>query len=137
MDFLQVKFLNAGLAKYDSMIVVRLYQAMLAIFSIMSGFFYFDEVSRLDSLSIGMFCLGVAVVLAGMGVGMLKRLRTGGPLEHRPPVVATPASPLLDTPVFPSYTVPVPPADDDSGTSSDVDSPTKIIVHPQSPVTTV
>jgi hypothetical protein len=132
-----VKFLNAGLAKYDSMIVVRLYQAMLAIFSIMSGFFYFDEVSRLDSLSIGMFCLGVSVVLAGMAVGMLKRLRTGGPLERRAPAAppATPATPLLISPAPQSYTVPVPaPVDEDSG-SSDVDTPTDINGRPHTPVT--
>lgn len=97
--------MNVGLSKYDSMIVVRLYQAMLAIFSILSGFFYFDEISRLNGFAIGMFCLGVSFVLAGMGVGMLKRLKTGK-LDPEPVIIAAPAvgSPLLtDAVIVPNY----------------------------------
>ena len=69
----QVKFLNVGLAKYDSMIVVRLYQSMLAMFSILSGYFYFDEVEGQSALSIGIFCLGMGIVLIGIAVGMLRK----------------------------------------------------------------
>ena len=70
---LQVKYLNAGLAKYDSMVTVRLYQSMLAIFSVLSGFFYFNEIAQQSPSSLGLFCCGVALVLWGIVVGLFHR----------------------------------------------------------------
>ncbi len=50
--------MNLGLGKYDSVLIVRMYQSMLAVFSILSGYFYFDEISAQSTLSIGIFFVG-------------------------------------------------------------------------------
>ena len=71
---------------------------MLAIMSILSGFFYFNEVAAQTPKSIGLFCAGVAIVLIGIAVGMLRKLQTGAlvpTLEDKMPVEKTSSSPLL------------------------------------------
>jgi hypothetical protein len=54
----QVKSLNSGLAKYDAMLIVRMYQSMLAVFSILSGFFYFNEIKSQTPVTLLLFFVG-------------------------------------------------------------------------------
>lgn len=62
----QVKFLNAGLARFDALVVIPVYQVFWMISGILGGAVVFDEFSTFDSLQWVMFPLGTVIAVAGM-----------------------------------------------------------------------
>jgi hypothetical protein len=69
---LQVRFMNSGLARYDSVRVIPVYQSSLVIASVYSGWTYWDEIAVQTPLSVGLFVAGCCLTLAGILVLSLK-----------------------------------------------------------------
>jgi hypothetical protein len=63
---LQIKFLNAGLKRYETMYIVPVYQVFWIISGILAGMFYFHEVEGLSEKEVRLFSLGVGISITGI-----------------------------------------------------------------------
>jgi hypothetical protein len=62
----QLKFLNGGLKRYESLFVVPVYQVFWITCGVMGALFYLDEVSSISNRDLGLFCLGALVSVFGI-----------------------------------------------------------------------
>jgi hypothetical protein len=63
---MQIKFLNAGLKRYEAMYVVPVYQVFWIISGILAGMFYFHEVEGLSEGQVRLFSLGAGISITGI-----------------------------------------------------------------------
>lgn len=63
---LQIKFLNAGLKRYEAMYVVPVYQVFWIISGILAGMFYFHEIQGLSEGQVRLFSLGAGISITGI-----------------------------------------------------------------------
>jgi uncharacterized membrane protein len=63
---IQIKFLNAGLKRYEAMYVVPVYQVFWIISGILAGMFYFHEIEGLSQRDVWLFMLGVVISITGI-----------------------------------------------------------------------
>uniref|UniRef100_A0A383W012 Magnesium transporter n=1 Tax=Tetradesmus obliquus TaxID=3088 RepID=A0A383W012_TETOB len=82
-----VSRLNKGLKMFPAMVIVPMLQICWTLFSILSGMLYFQEYQEMGWLQASMFCLGVAIVFAG--VFLLTKASTPAHPQSQP------ASPLV------------------------------------------
>lgn len=59
----QLNFLNLGLAKFDSLIVVPVYQSFWNVFSITGGLLFFQEYQYMDAKASWLYTLGILITL--------------------------------------------------------------------------
>ena len=64
--FGNLSFLNAGLRDFDALQVVPIYQTYWMLAGTVGGFVYFNEISEMSNLSIGMFTLGTLISILGI-----------------------------------------------------------------------
>lgn len=62
----QLKFLNGGLKRYESLFVVPVYQVFWIGNGVMGALFYFNEVDSISSRDLGLFFLGAIVSVFGI-----------------------------------------------------------------------
>ncbi|CAI0559808.1 unnamed protein product [Linum tenue] len=60
--------LNEGLAQFDAILIVPMFQIVWTFFSICTGFVYFQEYQVLDALRTTMFTLGMMCVFVGISL---------------------------------------------------------------------
>jgi len=63
---LQISFLNRGLATYDQITYVPIYQAMITIWGVVAGGIYFDEFKNFTVLQFFMFFTGLTCIAGGI-----------------------------------------------------------------------
>jgi len=68
----QVRYMNGGLARYDSSKIIPIYQSTLVFSGVASGYVYWDEVAAQTSTSLALFGVGCACTIAGVAVLGLK-----------------------------------------------------------------
>lgn len=69
----QLKFLNGGLKRYESLYVVPVYQVFWIGCGVLGALFYFDEVAGISGRDLGMFALGALISVFGI---LLHSMRT-------------------------------------------------------------
>ena len=62
----QIKFLNAGLERYEAMYIVPVYQVFWIMSGVLAGMFYFHEIDRLSEGQIRLFSLGAGISITGI-----------------------------------------------------------------------
>jgi magnesium transporter len=72
----QLNFLNTGLAKFDALVVVPIYQSFWNAFGITGGLIFFQEYKYMSTRDSVMYAIGILITL--MGVAILVRERTVG-----------------------------------------------------------
>lgn len=72
----QVSFLTKGLAKFDALIVVPIFQSFWGIFSLTGGLIFFQEHKYMDALDGAMYTLGVFITLVGVALLVKQRSTT-------------------------------------------------------------
>ncbi len=60
--------LNEGLRRFDSLIMLPIYQAFWIMSSVLTGIIYFQEYKAFDEMQAAMFTLGATMTLAGIYV---------------------------------------------------------------------
>lgn len=63
---LQIRFLNAGLQRYEAMYVVPVYQVFWIISGILAGMFYFHEINELSQNEVKLFAFGAVISITGI-----------------------------------------------------------------------
>jgi magnesium transporter len=76
----QVNFLNTGLAKFDALVVVPVYQSFWNAFGITGGLIFFQEYKLMSTRDAAMYACGILITL--MGVAILVRERAVGGKGH-------------------------------------------------------
>lgn len=82
----QVNFLNTGLAKFDALLVVPVYQSFWNAFGITGGLIFFQEYKLMSTSDSWMYALGIGITLVGIAM-LIKERRVSDPREdekHRP-----------------------------------------------------
>jgi len=64
--FLQIKWLNQGLQRFDALYMVPVFQAFWIVFSVISGLVVYDEAKDMTETSAFMFSIGVIVTVGGV-----------------------------------------------------------------------
>jgi uncharacterized membrane protein len=64
--FFQVKFLNGGLARFDALVMVPVYQSFWILMSVLGGIIYFEEYISMTSSQKFMFTLGGLITIFGI-----------------------------------------------------------------------
>jgi len=64
--FLQIKWLNQGLQRFDALYMVPVFQAFWIVFSVISGLVVYDEARDMTETSAFMFSIGVIVTVGGV-----------------------------------------------------------------------
>lgn len=77
----QVHFLNGGLARFDALVVVPVYQSFWILTSVLGGIMYFEEYVNMTRLQMCMFSVGGVITIAGIVV--LLKTRAGGDSDGR------------------------------------------------------
>lgn len=62
----QVFFLNGGLARFDALVVVPVYQSFWILMSVLGGIMYFAEYVSMTKTSLYMFTLGALITISGI-----------------------------------------------------------------------
>nr|CCA15657.1 conserved hypothetical protein [Albugo laibachii Nc14]CCA16279.1 conserved hypothetical protein [Albugo laibachii Nc14] len=62
----QVFFLNGGLARFDALVVVPVYQSFWILMSVLGGITYFAEYVSMTKTSLYMFTLGALITISGI-----------------------------------------------------------------------
>jgi len=62
----QLKFLNGGLKRYESLYVVPVYQVFWIGCGVLGALFYFNEVATISARDLGMFALGAIIAVFGI-----------------------------------------------------------------------
>jgi len=70
----QVFWINMGLQRYDALLQVPVFYTVWTVLDIIGGGIYYDEFRDFSTVRYVMFCLGVAVIFAGVGL-LAKRLK--------------------------------------------------------------
>ncbi|KAJ0406689.1 hypothetical protein ATCC90586_008106 [Pythium insidiosum] len=73
----QVHFLNGGLARFDALIVIPVYQSFWILMSVLGGIMYFEEYVSMTKTQMFMFTVGGSITILGI-VFLLKTRREGG-----------------------------------------------------------
>lgn len=81
----QISYLNTGLAKYDALIVVPVYQSFWNAFSITGGLVFFQEYQFMTLYDGMMYSLGIGITL--VGVRLLVRQRQMKRLDSSLPII--------------------------------------------------
>ncbi len=68
-----LSYLNAGLAAFDALQMVPIYQTYWMIAGTLGGFVYFNELSEMDTLSQGMFFLGAMISVCGIAILSMRK----------------------------------------------------------------
>lgn len=63
---LQTYWLNAGLEKYDSMLIFPIFQVFWIVFSVFGGIFYFDELKDMSNWQIFIIVSSLMVIIFGV-----------------------------------------------------------------------
>jgi hypothetical protein len=66
--FAQIKWLNEGIKRFDSIYVLPVAKAFWVFFSVVSGLITFAEYRELNTPEILMFCVGIGFVITGVGI---------------------------------------------------------------------
>lgn len=72
----QLRTLNAGLARFDSLIIVPVYQSAWIIASIIAGLVYFQEFKGLSGAERFLFLCGVLLTISGIAYLLRQRMHT-------------------------------------------------------------
>lgn len=72
----QLRTLNAGLARFDSLIIVPVYQSAWIIASIIAGLVYFQEFKGLSGTERFLFLCGVLLTISGIAYLLRQRMHT-------------------------------------------------------------
>lgn len=78
----QVHFLNGGLARFDALVMIPVYQSFWILTSVLGGIMYFQEYVSMTHLQMAMFTVGGLVTISGI-VFLLKTRTEGGDGEDR------------------------------------------------------
>ncbi|CAK4857936.1 unnamed protein product [Aphanomyces euteiches] len=76
----QMHFLNGGLANYDALSVVPIYQAYWIISGVMGGAVYFQEIRSFSEFQAFMFVLGILTTIGGVALLAQRSLNAAPPL---------------------------------------------------------
>uniref|UniRef100_K3WK63 FZ domain-containing protein n=1 Tax=Globisporangium ultimum (strain ATCC 200006 / CBS 805.95 / DAOM BR144) TaxID=431595 RepID=K3WK63_GLOUD len=74
----QVHFLNGGLARFDALVVVPVYQSFWILTSVLGGIMYFEEYVNMTRAQMFMFTVGGIVTILGIVVLLKTRTEDGG-----------------------------------------------------------
>ena len=66
LAFMQLSWLNKGLAKYDSVIMLPIYNTILIILSTINGSIFFKEYTVQTPFQLSMFCVGICLACFGV-----------------------------------------------------------------------
>lgn len=77
----QVHFLNGGLARFDALVVIPVYQSFWILTSVLGGIMYFEEYVSMTKLQMAMFSLGGIITIGGI-IFLLKTRRVDGDGEE-------------------------------------------------------
>ncbi|RLN89563.1 hypothetical protein BBJ28_00021836, partial [Nothophytophthora sp. Chile5] len=72
----QVHFLNGGLARFDALVVIPVYQSFWILMSVLGGIMYFEEYVNMTRTQMLMFSIGGVVTILGIVV-LLKTRQSG------------------------------------------------------------
>ncbi len=78
---MQIRCLNTGLAKFDSLIVVPVYQSFWNVFGITGGLIFFQEYKFMTAKDSMLYALGLCITFKG--VAMLVKERRSTVLKYR------------------------------------------------------
>ncbi|KAF0684772.1 Aste57867_23287 [Aphanomyces stellatus] len=84
----QMHFLNGGLASYDALSVVPIYQAYWIISGVMGGAVYFQEIRSFTEFQACMFVLGILTTIGGVALLAQRSLAAPPPLLKKRKTVA-------------------------------------------------
>ncbi|GLD93139.1 hypothetical protein PINS_up001731 [Pythium insidiosum] len=73
----QVHYLNGGLARFDALIVIPVYQSFWILMSVLGGIMYFEEYVSMTKMQMFMFTVGGTITILGI-IFLLKTRREGG-----------------------------------------------------------
>ncbi|CAB9511629.1 NIPA-like protein 2 [Seminavis robusta] len=71
----QVHLLNTGLAKFDTLVVVPVFQSFITIFGITGGLVFFQEYKGMNERDAVLYAMGIAVTLVGVTMLIRERRR--------------------------------------------------------------
>lgn len=72
----QVHFLNGGLARFDALVVIPVYQSFWILTSVLGGIMYFEEYTSMTKTQMAMFTLGGLITIFGI-IFLLKTRQDG------------------------------------------------------------
>jgi hypothetical protein len=75
--FTQINTLTAGLAKFNALLMIPVYQSFWIMFSVLGGMIYFQEYKDLNPTQTGFFILGMVITYSGV-IYLLKERSRGG-----------------------------------------------------------
>ncbi|GMF09235.1 unnamed protein product [Phytophthora lilii] len=87
----QVHFLNGGLARFDALVVIPVYQSFWILMSVLGGIMYFEEYVSMTRTQMFMFTIGGCVTILGIIV-LLKTRHSGGETGRYVELALTPTS---------------------------------------------
>ncbi|KAG7390377.1 NIPA-like protein 3 [Phytophthora pseudosyringae] len=87
----QVHFLNGGLARFDALVVIPVYQSFWILTSVLGGIMYFEEYVSMTRTQMLMFTIGGCVTILGIIV-LLKTRHSGGETGRYVELALTPTS---------------------------------------------
>lgn len=70
--FMQLKYMNSGLSRYDSLAVIPIYQSVLIISNSTVGLTFFDELKVQSDTSVALFITGCSITTIGIIVLLFK-----------------------------------------------------------------
>ncbi|RHY94307.1 hypothetical protein DYB35_001915 [Aphanomyces astaci] len=85
----QMHFLNGGLANYDALSVVPIYQAYWIISGVMGGAVYFQEIRSFSEFQACMFVLGILTTIGGVALLAQRSLLSPPPLLKKRKTLAS------------------------------------------------
>ncbi|ETW01045.1 hypothetical protein H310_06676 [Aphanomyces invadans] len=85
----QMHFLNGGLANYDALSVVPIYQAYWIISGVMGGAVYFQEIRSFSEFQACMFVVGILTTIGGVALLAQRSLLTPPPLLKKRKTLAS------------------------------------------------
>ncbi|KAL4159977.1 hypothetical protein PRNP1_000549 [Phytophthora ramorum] len=86
----QVHFLNGGLARFDALVVIPVYQSFWILTSVLGGIMYFEEYVSMTRTQMLMFTIGGCVTI--LGIIVLLKTRHSGETGHYTELALTPTS---------------------------------------------
>lgn len=72
----QMSFLNTGLAKFEALVVVPVYQSFWNAFSITGGLIFFQEYKYMNKVDGIMYSIGIVITLIGVSLLVRQRRRS-------------------------------------------------------------
>ncbi|KAL3668147.1 hypothetical protein V7S43_007010 [Phytophthora oleae] len=88
--FFQVHFLNGGLARFDALVVIPVYQSFWILMSVLGGIMYFEEYVNMTRTQMLMFTIGGCVTI--LGIIVLLKTRHSGDNGRYEELALTPTS---------------------------------------------